>query len=82
MRLIDVAIPKFDDNVPLNSPLQGLSTNFQLPPLFRRGDQEYHVGYEDDDDLPQAESKAPDSPFFDAPDESLQVKCCYDRSDI
>ena len=74
MRLIDVAIPKFEDNVPSNSPLpyaMGLSTDFQLPPLFRREDQEYHVDYEDDDD-PKTESKAQDDPFFDVPDGSLQ----------
>jgi vacuolar protein sorting-associated protein 13A/C len=50
MRLIDVAIPKFEDNATANSSFpssKGLSTDFQLPTLFGRGDQEYHVGSEE-----------------------------------
>ena len=67
MRLIDVAIPKFGDNTSgALPPSKVLSTDFQLPTLFGRGDEEYHVDYEDDDP-PKGESKVQDG--------SLQVKC-------
>lgn len=74
MRLIDVAIPVFDKKVPSDITLRsskGLSTNFQLPTFFGRGDQEYHVDDEDGGDPPKVESKIQDDP----PDGSLQVKC-------
>lgn len=77
MRLIDVAIPKFEDDSPSSSVprSKGLSTDFQLPPLFGRGDQEYHVDYEDDDDPKKVEPKVQGDQFFDAQDGSLQVNC-------
>lgn len=74
MRLIDVAIPKFEDNSPSGTlPPKGFSTDFQLPILFGRGDEEYHVDY-DEYDSSKVESKI-EGVFFNAQDRSLQVNC-------
>jgi len=74
MRLIDVAIPKFEDNSPSGTlPPKGFSTDFQLPTLFGRGDDEYHVDY-DEDGRSKVESKI-ENAFFNVQDRSLQVNC-------
>lgn len=74
MRLVDIAIPKFDEDVTLDppEPAKGLSSSFQLPALFGPAEPEYNIDDEDDhagpDDIGQ------DDQFFDAIDGAAQVK--------
>lgn len=77
MRIIDVAIPKFDNDEPfrpVDQPSKSLSTNFQLPSLFRLPESEY--GFDEGNDPKNPDeagsfSRIDDS--VDTADESLQV---------
>jgi vacuolar protein sorting-associated protein 13A/C len=82
MRLIDVCIPKFDDDgdqVDIRVPRKTVSAPFQLPhPFFRQGDGEYHI--EDDHIEERGEfsgdpSSSREEQFFEADDGSVNV-CC------
>jgi vacuolar protein sorting-associated protein 13A/C len=74
MRIVDVAIPKFDDDVP-SQPVahqsKQLTTNFQLPPLFGPPEKEYD--FDDENDQNEVGSPNQADNFFDATDGSLQV---------
>ena len=73
MRLIDIAIPKFDEDTPITpEPPKGISPNFQLPAFFGQPEQEYNI--DDEDDQADPEETGQDDQFFDATDGTIQVK--------
>lgn len=74
MRLIDIAIPKFDEDVTAvpPEPAKAPSSSFQLPALFGQVEQEYNI--DDEDDHAGADDTGQDDQFFDAIDGIAQVK--------
>ncbi len=76
MRIIDVAIPKFDDDVP-SRPVahqsKQLSANFQLLPIFGPPQKEYDFDDENDQKNLNEVGSPSQADFFDATDGSLQV---------
>jgi hypothetical protein len=81
MRLVDVCIPKFDDDDDQAVPKKTVSAPFHLPPaFFRQGDGEYNI--EDDHVEEEGEysgdaSSSREEQFFEADDGSVNVRLPY-----